>query len=63
MDLKKCKVYEGVNDYFFNEYDNRESFLYSEEDINLLSSYGFIITYDLEPLIIKEADRYSKRKR
>ena len=62
MDLKACKVYYGVDDYCKNEYDERESFLYSEEEINLLSSYGFIITYDLEPLYIEEALRYTKRK-
>ena len=62
MDLKACKVYYGVDDYCKSEYDDRESFLYNEEDIILLSSYGFIITYDLEPLYIEEADRYTKRK-
>jgi hypothetical protein len=60
MDLKACKVYNGVDDYMNDE--DRESFLYSEEEINLLSSYGFIITYDLEPLYIEEALRYTKRK-
>jgi hypothetical protein len=60
MDLKACKVYNGVDDYMNDE--DRDSFLYSEEEINLLSSYGFIISYDLEPLYIEEADRYTKRK-
>jgi hypothetical protein len=60
MDLKACKVYNGVDDYMNDE--DRDSFLYSEEEIDLLSSYGFIITYDLEPLYIEEADRYTKRK-
>jgi hypothetical protein len=60
MDLKACKVYNGVDDYMNDE--DRDSFLYSEEEIDLLSSYGFIITYDLEPLYIEEALRYTKRK-
>ena len=60
MDLKACKVYNGVDDYMNDE--DRDSFLYSEEEIDLLSSYGFIISYDLEPLYIEEADRYTKRK-
>jgi hypothetical protein len=63
MDLKACKVYESFNDYFNNEYDDRESFLYNQEEIDLLSSYGFLITYDLEALYIKEASKYTKRKR
>jgi hypothetical protein len=60
MDLKACKVYNGVDDYMNDE--DRDSFLYSEEEIDLLSSYGFIISYDLEPLYIEEALRYTKRK-
>jgi hypothetical protein len=60
MDLKACKVYNGVDDYMNDE--DRDSFLYNEEEIDLLSSYGFIISYDLEPLYIEEALRYTKRK-
>jgi hypothetical protein len=60
MDLKACKVYNGVDDYMNDE--DRDSFLYSEEEIDLLSSYGFIISYDLEPLYIEEVLRYTKRK-
>jgi hypothetical protein len=61
MDLKACKVYNGVDDYINDE--DRESFLYSEKDIDLLSSYGFIISYELEPLYIEDSLRYSKRVR
>ena len=59
-DLKTCRVFNDVNDYVKS--DERPAFNYNEDEVNMLSLYGYILEVDLEAIIIEESERYAKRK-
>ena len=58
--MNTCKVYDGVKDW--DGYDNRQSYQYNDNEVDMLSAYGYIIEIDAGRIEIKDAERYTRRK-
>ena len=59
--LKSCRVFSDVKDWG-NVCDERPDYLYTDNEIDMLSDYGFIVEIDAGNIIIEDAKRYARRK-
>ena len=59
--LKSCRVFSDVKDWG-NVCDERPDYFYTDNEIDMLSDYGFIIEIDSGSIVIEDAKRYARRK-